>query len=55
MNMGMGPTNKISFPMANGQQPQQPPQPKAERAPTYSLYIGNLSQKTFDLDLYKFF
>lgn len=26
-----------------------------ERGPTYCLYIGNLSQKTFDLDLYKHF
>lgn len=26
-----------------------------ERGPTFSLYIGNLSQKTFDLDLYKHF
>jgi len=49
LNMGLAPNMK-GFPQ-NGQQPIQ----KKDRAPTHSLYIGNLSNKTYDLDLYKFF
>ena len=32
-----------------------PPHPKKDFSQYYSLYVGNLSNKTFDLDLYKFF
>lgn len=51
LNMGIGPNIK-GFPQQNG---QQPPIPKKDRAPQHTLYIGNLSNKTYDLDLYKFF
>lgn len=33
----------------------QAPRPKRDYPPQYSLYVGNLSDKTYDLDLYKFF
>lgn len=29
--------------------------PKVKRDPAHSLYIGNLPETTFELDLYKFF
>lgn len=51
MNRGMGPSNMI-FPNQNGT--QQPPV-KRDRGTLFSLYIGNLSKETYDLDLYKFF
>jgi hypothetical protein len=31
------------------------PGPKQPREPTYSLYVGNLADTVFNLDLYKFF
>lgn len=49
MNMGIGPM--AMFGMQGGQQQR----PKGERPPTYSLCVSNLSEKTYDLDLYKFF
>lgn len=52
MNRGMGPSNMGIFPNQNGQ--QQTPV-KRDRGTLYSLYIGNLSKETYDLDLYKFF
>lgn len=38
--------------LANGQQQQQP---KRDYSNMSTLYAGNLSDKTFDLDLLKFF
>lgn len=53
MNRGFGPTNMI-FPNQNGT--ASPPGKRGERATNlHSLYIGNLSKDTYDLDLYKFF
>jgi len=57
MNRGMGPSgfNNIlggAFPTNSG---SGSPQIKRERGPQFSLYIGNLSVNTFDLDLYKYF
>lgn len=51
MNRGMGPSNMM-FPNQNGT--TQAPQ-RRERNTYHSLYIGNLSKETYDLDLYKFF
>lgn len=51
MNRGMGPSSMI-FPNQNG---QTSPPVKRDRGVQYSLYIGNLSKETYDLDLYKFF
>jgi len=50
MNMGIGPMI-MGFGMQNGQQQR----PKGEHPPTYSLCVSGLSEKTYDLDLYKFF
>ena len=59
MNRGMGPMaggfNSLlggAFPTNSG---SGSPQIKRERGPQFSLYIGNLSVNTFDLDLYKYF
>lgn len=49
LNRGMGP---MMFP--NQQNGNSPPV-KRDRGTQYSLYIGNLSKETYDLDLYKFF
>lgn len=51
MNRGMGPSNMI---FANQNGTNSPPV-KRDRGTQYSLYIGNLSKETYDLDLYKFF
>lgn len=51
MNRGMGPSNMM-FPNQNG---TASPPVKRDRGTQYSLYIGNLSKDTYDLDLYKFF
>lgn len=52
MNMGPGAMG-LGGPMPGGGPGGAPP---AKREfPVHSLYIGNLSPKTFDLDLYKFF
>lgn len=51
MNRGMGPSSVI-FPNQNG---QTSPPVKRDRGVQFSLYIGNLSKETYDLDLYKFF
>jgi polyadenylate-binding protein len=52
--MGMGPGGMgLAGPVPGGGPGGAPP---AKREfPVHSLYIGNLSPKTFDLDLYKFF
>lgn len=56
MNAGIGPGgpgyNSFPFATNNG---SGSPQVKRERGPQFSLYIGNLSNNTFDLDLYKYF
>jgi RNA recognition motif-containing protein len=46
MGMGAG--------LANGMGQQQPA-PKRDYSNIFTLYVGNLSDKTFDLDLLKFF
>lgn len=51
MNLGVGPMN-FGFQMQGAaNQPYQ----KREYGNLIGLYVGNLSQKTFDLDLYKYF
>ena len=49
MNQGFGPMT-----MGN-QLGQQNPGPKRDYSNIATLYVGNLSDKTFDLDLLKFF
>jgi len=52
MNMGMGPMS-MGGQLQNGMPGGAPPAKRDFLV--HSLYIGNLSSKTFDLDLYKFF
>lgn len=50
MNMGIGPMAGITLPNS-----QSGPKPKREYPKQFSLYVGNLSDKTYDLDLFKYF
>lgn len=47
--------NPVSQMMMGGPMNSSTPQQKRDYSNCHSLYIGNLSSKTFDLDLYKFF
>lgn len=53
MNRGFGPNNMI-FPNQNGTA-SPPGKGRDKNLNLHSLYIGNLSKDTYDLDLYKFF
>lgn len=52
MNTGHGPSSNMIFQNQGG--PTQQTQNR-ERHQYHSLYVGNLSKETYDLDLYKFF
>ena len=51
MNLGVGPMNFGLQMQGATNQPYQ----KREYGNLVGLYVGNLSHKTFDLDLYKYF